>query len=128
MPDCLIRLSTGGCRTVVVCRPTVPGVRLAEQILNEVTGPALVASIGGGKWPGEVSASLGPRLRALRAGNAVVTVSSVRRLEVTGLTSSPLPKPVAAAGQSLLELIDATHSSGTTASVLAVPLRNGTEL
>ena len=108
MPDSLTRLATGGCRTVVVCRPTVPGVRLAEQLLNAVTGPAIVAILGSGRWPGEVSASLGPRLRALRADNAVVTVPTDRRLEITGLTSSPLPKPVAAAGQSLLGLIDAT--------------------
>jgi hypothetical protein len=124
MPDSLTWLSTGGCRTVVVCRPTVPGVRLAEQLLNAVTGPAIVAFIGGDRWPGEVSASLGPRLRALRADNAIVTVPTVRRLEVTGLTSSPLPKPVAAAGWSLLELIDATRLGDATWSA---PLRNGTE-
>jgi hypothetical protein len=124
MPDILTRLFTGGCRTVVVCRPTVPGVRLAEQVLNAVTGSAIVASIGGDRWPGEVSASLGPRLRALHAGNAVVTVPSVRRLEVTGLTSFPLPKPVAAAGQSLMGLIDAIHSGDATWSA---PLMKGTE-
>ena len=122
MPDSLTLLSTGGCRTVVVCRPTVPGVRLAEQFLNApVTGPVIVASIGAGRWPGEVSASLGPRLRALRAGNAVVTVPAVRRLEVTGLTSSPLPKPVAAAGRSLLDLIDAAHSGDATAAAQSAP-------
>ena len=124
MVEGLTRLFTGGCRTVVVCRPTVPGVRLAEQILNAVTGPAIVASIGGGRWPGEVSASLGPRLRALRADNAVVTMPTVRQLEVTGLTSSPLPKPVAAAGRSLLGLIDAAHSGDATTSARR---REGTE-
>lgn len=124
MPDSLTRLFTGGCRTVVVCRPTVPGVRLTEEVFNAVTGPVIVASIGGGRWPGEVSASLGPRLRALHAGNAIVTVPTDRRLEVTGLTSSPLPKQVAAAGQSLLGLIDATHSGDATWSP---PLMEGTE-
>jgi hypothetical protein len=128
MFDSLTRLPTGGCRTVVVCRPTVPGVRLAEQFLNTpVTGPVIVASIGAGRWPAEVSASLGPRLRALRAGNAVVTVPTDRRLEVTGLTSSPLTKPVADAGRSLLELIDAPHSGHATAAAQPALRRKGTD-
>jgi hypothetical protein len=125
-PDGLSRLATSGCRIVVVCRPTVPGVRLAEQLLNSVTGPVIVASVGAGKWPGEVSASLGPRLRALRAINAVVPVAADRRLEVTGPTNSPLPKPVATAGQSLLGLIDAAHSGDATASAQSAPRRKGT--
>ena len=125
-PDGLARLATSGCRIVVVCRPTVPGVRLAEQLLNSVTGPVIVASVGAGKWPGEVSASLGPRLRALRATNAVVPVPADRRLEVTGPTNSPLPKPVATAGRSLLGLIDAAHSGDATASAQSAPRRKGT--
>lgn len=125
-PDSLARLAISGCRIVVVCRPTVPGVRLAEQLLNSVTGPVIVASVGAGKWPGEVNASLGPRLRALRAGNAVVTVPTDRRLEVTGPTNSPLPKPVATAGRSLLGLIDAAHSGDATASAQSAPRRKGT--
>ncbi|HEX8093482.1 hypothetical protein [Jatrophihabitans sp.] len=125
-PDSLTRFAASGCRTVVVCRPTVPGVRLAEQLLNAVTGPVIIASLGGGRWPGEVNASLGPWLRELHAENAVVTVPTDRRLEVTGLTSSPLPKPVAAAGRSLLALIDAAHSD-TTASTQSAPRRKGTE-
>jgi hypothetical protein len=125
-PDSLTRLATTGCRIVVVCRPTVPGVRLAEQLLNSVTGRVMVASVGAGKWPGEVSASLGPRLRALRSANAVVTVPADRRLEVTGPTNSPLPKPVATAGWSLLGLIAAARSGDATASAQAAPPRKGT--
>ena len=125
-PDSLTRLATSGCRIVVVCRPTVPGVRLAEQLLNSVTGPVIVASVGAGKWPGEVSASLGPRLRALRAANAVVTVPADRRLGVTGPTNYPLPKPVATAGRSLLALIDAARSGDATASAQSAPRRKGT--
>ena len=125
-PDGLARLAASGCRIVVVCRPTVPGVRLAEQLLNSITGPVIVASVGAGKWPGEVSASLGPRLRALRATNAVVPVPADRRLEVTGPTNSPLPKPVATAGRSLLGLIDAARSGDATASAQSAPRRKGT--
>lgn len=127
VPASLTRFSTDGCRTVVVCRPTVPGVRLAEQVLNVITGPVIVASVGGGRWAGQVSASLGPRLRALRVGNAVVTVPSDRRLEVTGLTSFPLPKSVAAAGRSLLGLIDAAHPGYEAASAQSAPRRKGTD-
>jgi hypothetical protein len=125
-PDSLARLAISRCRIVVVCRPTVPGVRLAEQLLNSITGPVIIASVGSGKWPGEVNASLGPRLRELRAANAVVTVPADRRLEVTGPTNSPLPKPVATAGRSLLGLIDAAHSGVVAASAQSVPRRKGT--
>jgi hypothetical protein len=129
-PDGLTRLATSGCRIVVVCRPTVPGVRLAEQLLNSVTGPVIVACVGAGKWHGEVSASLGPRLRTLRATNALVTVPADRRLEVTGPTNSPLPKPVATAGRSLLGLIDAARSGDATThhqpAAQSAPRRKGT--
>jgi hypothetical protein len=130
-PDGLARLATSGCRIiVVVCRSTVPGVRLAEQLLNSITGPVIVASVGAAKWPGEVSASLGPRLRELRATNAVMPVPADRRLEVTGPTNSPLPKPVATAGRSLLGLIDAAHSGYATThhqpAAQSAPRRKGT--
>jgi hypothetical protein len=125
-PDSLTRLATSGCRIVVVCRPTVPGVRMAERLLNSVSGPVIVASVGSGKWPGEVSASLGPRLRALRATNAVVSVPADRRLEVTGPTNSPLPKPIAHAGRSLLGLIDAARSGDAAASAQSAPRMKGT--
>jgi hypothetical protein len=129
-PASLARLATSGCRIVVVCRPTVPGVRLAEQLLNSITGPVIVASVGSSKWPGEVNASLGPRLRELRAINAVVAVPADRRLEVTGPTNSPLPKPVFTAGRSLLGLIDAARSGDATRqrdeSAQSMPRRKGT--
>jgi hypothetical protein len=112
-PDSLTRLVTSGCRIVVVCRPTVPGVRLAEQVLDSITGPVIVASVGG-KWTSQITASLGPLLRELRANNAVVYVPTDRRLEVTGPTTSPLPKPVATAGHSLLTLINAAHPNDAT--------------
>jgi hypothetical protein len=93
--------------TVVVCRATVPGVRLTEQLLGRLAQtPVVVAATGPGRWPGEVTASLGPRLRALRDAGQVVSVPIDRRLAVTGLTPCPLPKPVHAAGSALLDLLD----------------------
>jgi hypothetical protein len=126
-PDWVARLGTGEGRTVVVSRPTVPGARLAEQLLNSIEGWVIAASVGPGRWPAEVTASLGPRLPALLASNALVTVPTDRRLQVTGPTTSALPKPVAAAGRSLLALIDATHPGETTGPALSAPRRKGTD-
>ena len=100
-------------RSVVVCRPTVPGVRLTELLLGQLAcQPVAVAAVGPDRWPGEVTASLGPRLRALRAAGRVVPVPLDRRLQVTGLTSSPLPKSVRSAGRLVLELLDVSHPGG----------------
>jgi hypothetical protein len=126
-PDCVSRLGAGQRRTVVVYRPTVPGARLAEQLLNSIPGSVIAASVGPGRWPARAAASTGPRLPALLASNAMVTVPTDRRLEITGPTSSALPKPVAAAGRSLLALIDATHSGEATVPTLSAPRSKGTD-
>ena len=110
VPENLARLAADRARLVVVCRSTVPGVRLAEQLLGQLAPqPAAIAAIGPSRWPGEVTASLGPRLRALRAAGRVVPVPMDRRLEITGPNSSPLPKSVRSAGRQLLELLDGTR-------------------
>ena len=109
-PENLARLAADRSRPVVVCRPTVPGVRLTEQLLGQLARqPAAIAAIGPSRWPGEVTASLGPHLRALRAAGHVVPVPTDRRLQITGPTSSPLPKSVRSAGRQLLELLDGSH-------------------
>jgi len=86
---------------VVVTRITVPAVRQTEHLLGALPAPAVVATVGSGRWPGVVTARCGPHLRAARAGGRAVMVPTVRRLEVDGLTADPLPKPVAAAGKAL---------------------------
>ena len=91
--------------TVVVCRPTVPGVRLTEALLGQLGDQVVVAAVGAGRWPGEVAASSGPRLRAMRLAERVVAIPLERRLEVTGLTGRPLPSSVQAAGHALLVLL-----------------------
>jgi hypothetical protein len=116
-PDNLTRLAADRSRPVIVCRPTVPGVRLTEQLLEQLAGqPVAVAAVGLTRWPGEVTVSLGPRLRALRAAGRVVPVPMDRRLQVTGPTSSPLPRALRAAGRSLLELLDESHPGAATRS------------
>ncbi len=99
----------------------MPGVRLTEQLLDQLARqPFVVAAVSSSRWPGEVIASLGPRLRALRASGRVIAVPMDRRLEVTGLTSSPLPKPVRSAGRSLLERIDDGHPGGAARSSVTI--------
>ncbi len=127
-PEELTHLAADRTRLVVVCRPTVPGVRLTEQVLDQLASqPALVAAVGPSRWPGEVTTSLGPRLRALRAAGRVVPVPMDRHLEVVGPTSSPLPKWLRAAGRSLLELLDDSWpgalpaSSATTTNPVPTP-------
>jgi hypothetical protein len=119
-PEVMTRLAADRTRLVVVFRPTVPGVRLTEQLLGQlVRQPVVFAAVGPSRWPGEVTASLGPRLRALRAAGRVVPVPTDRHLHVSGPTSSPLPRSVRSAGRFLLELLDDRHPGKATPSSAA---------
>jgi len=87
---------------VLVCRATVPGVRQTEQLLAALPGrQPLIAAVGPAKWPGVVSASSGPLLRAARSAGRIVAVPLDRQLDVTGVTASPLPKHLTTAGRTL---------------------------
>lgn len=87
---------------VLVCRATVPGVRQTEQLLSALPGrQPLIAAVGAAKWPGVVSASCGPLLRSARAEDRIVAIPLDRQLDVTGVTGSPLPKQLTAAGRAL---------------------------
>jgi hypothetical protein len=95
---------------VVACRATIPGVRLTEHLLHRLDeSTVMVAMLGSRRWPGEVTASCGPRLSALRAAGRVVTVPVDGHLAITGPTHAPLPKAVLAAGRALLGLLDSAH-------------------
>ncbi|MCO7218585.1 hypothetical protein [Klenkia sp. PcliD-1-E] len=97
--------------TVVVCRANVPGFRLAEQRLLQLAGrPLVVAAVGPHGSAREVRASIGPRLAALRDTGRLVSVPWDSRLDVTGLTDRPLPRPVVAAGAQLLSLVQTVQS------------------
>ncbi|GAA4756452.1 hypothetical protein GCM10023328_45270 [Modestobacter marinus] len=113
-PDDLDRLAAGRTRTVVVCRPTVPGARLTEHLLSQLAEqPVVVAVVGAARWPQVVKANAGPRFRDLRSQGRVVRVPIDRRLQTAGLTGDRLPKGVEAAGRSLVALL-----------MPAVPLRH----
>jgi hypothetical protein len=104
-PETLARLAADRTRTVVVCRPTVPGVRLAEHVLSQLAEqPVAVAVVGPARWPQAVKANFGPQLRELRSRGRVVRVPVDRRLQTAGLTGDRLPEAVEAAGRSLAAL------------------------
>lgn len=52
-PANLSRLVADRPSIVLVCRVTVPGVRLAEHLLTELAGqPVVLAAVGASRWPG----------------------------------------------------------------------------
>jgi hypothetical protein len=105
-PENLARLAADRTRTVVVCRPTVPGVRLTEHVLSQLAEqPVVVAVVGPARWAQAVEATCGPRLRELRSWGRVARVPVDRRLQTAGLTGDRLPKAVTDAGRSLVALL-----------------------
>ena len=105
-PDDLDRLAADRTCTVVVCRPTVPGVRLTEHVLSQLAEqPVVMAVVGPVRWAQVVKANCGPRLRELRSQGRVVRVPIDRRLQTAGLTGDRLPRGVEAAGRSLVALL-----------------------
>jgi hypothetical protein len=107
---------------VLVCRPSIPGVRMAEQTLIDLDGLRVaVASLGPRRWPGEVTASLGPRLRDAREAGLVVAVDLDRRLQVTGPTQAPLPKPLLRAAADLLQLVHTPPVTAASTSAHSAP-------
>lgn len=122
----LDRLAAAHTRTVLVCRPTVPGARLADALLSSLGDrPLIVAAVGDGRWPSEVTASLGNGLRRVRSAGRVVTVPVDRRLQATGPTHCPLPRSVLAAGRRLLGLLDDVEWPSETASTGREPAATG---
>jgi hypothetical protein len=103
-------------RPVLVCRPTVPGLRQTEQILGELPGAAnaIVACVGSTRWPRQVGAGCGPRLAEIRAAGRLLSVPVRPALAANGVTADPLPKAAAVAGHVLAALLaDGTGSSRT---------------
>lgn len=99
---------------LLVCRPTVPGIRQTEYLLAELAEQApasvTVASVGPARWPGAATASAGPQLRAARESGRVITVPIDRRVETDGVSAEALPKALAAAGKALAAALPSTAS------------------
>jgi hypothetical protein len=124
--DALARLGGDGSRIVVACRATIPGVRMTEQLLDRLDSAHVVlAMLGQRRWPGEVTSSSGPRLRALRDAGRIVAVPLDQHLAITGPTYAPLPKAVLAAARVLLGRLDTAGPGGTT-TAQSTPRRKGT--
>ncbi|MBI4941681.1 MAG: hypothetical protein HY830_13120 [Actinobacteria bacterium] len=123
--DDLARIPAGP--VVVVFRPTLPSLQRLEATLTRLTalgvtmlGPrpgVVVAAVGPARWPRQVRACAGPLLQQAHRAGLVVAVPLDRRLAVTGLGSSPLPRKVTAAGTRLWQLAAARQ-----ARVLEQPL------
>ncbi|MBN9619635.1 MAG: hypothetical protein J0H43_07880 [Actinobacteria bacterium] len=100
------------CSLLMVCRPTVPGVRQSEYLLAELAehspGSVIVAAVGPARWPGAATASTGPHLRAARESGRVITVPIDRRVETDGVSAEALPKALAAAGKALAAALPST--------------------
>ncbi|WP_310961339.1 hypothetical protein [Nocardioides terrisoli] len=109
-------LDASSASVVMVCRATVPGVRRAELALEQLPTTAVLAAIaplGSRRWQGPVHASMGPRARRLAAAGQMVLVSGDRRLAISGIDSTPLPRSVLAAGARLADLLAAEPAEST---------------
>ncbi|WP_143447455.1 hypothetical protein [Kineosporia sp. R_H_3] len=122
--DELARVPAGP--VVVVFRATLPSLQRLEVTLTRLTAlgvttlgprPVVVAAVGPARWPRQVRACAGPLLLQAHRAGLVVAVPLDRRLAVTGLGSSPLPRKVTAAGTRLWQLAAARQ-----ARVLEQPL------
>jgi hypothetical protein len=109
---------------LLVCRPTVPGIRQTEYLLAELAEQTpvsvTVASVGPTRWPGAAAASTGPQLRAARESGRVITMPIDRRVETDGVSAEALPKALAAAGKALAAALPSTasHDHSTDQSAL----------
>ena len=107
-PECLRIVDLGAndppsdAAVIVVCRATIPGIRLAEAVLARLSDPVALAIVGPRRWPAALSASAGSRVRLLRGQQRIVAVPWDRRFAVSGLTADPLPKRLVNAGSRLL--------------------------
>lgn len=93
------------CPVVLVCRATVPSLRLAERTLDALPGRVVLAVVGPSRWPRVVRASAGPRVCELLDGGRVARIPVDSCLSLMGLTSAPLPKRILAAARSLIQLL-----------------------
>lgn len=122
----LAAVAAAGCRVVLVTRPTVPGVRAAELLLAGLPADrVVVAVVGTTRWSAAVTAAGGPLLAAARAERRLLAVPVERRLQASGLSDAPLPRPVLAAGRALLRLL-ADLPCPATAEAAPVPTPRGT--
>lgn len=107
--------------TVLVTHSSVPGVRAVDRLIERwhelaaradapetsdaLDGRVIVVAVGPRRWPGAVTASLGPRLADLRRAGRVVPVPIDAGLWVSGANSAPLPPRVRTAARAVLTLL-----------------------
>lgn len=92
-------------RTVVVCRPTLPSAQLTERALHAAGPRAVLAVLGGKRWPRPVEALLGPTIRRTSEEDGIVFIPDNARLRVYGIDTNPTPAPVLAPAAHLLAML-----------------------
>lgn len=94
---------------VLVCRASRPSLQRAEALLDGPAAgcgrPLALAVLGPARWPGALTATVGPRVRALRDAGRVVPFPFDKHLAVRGVTADPLRRDLVMAGRSLLTLL-----------------------
>lgn len=104
-------------RVVLVCRASLPSLRAAEARLASLPVETLhLAVLGPARWPGVLTAALGPGVSRLREAGRVIAVPIDKQLEITGITSRALPKPVLQAGAQLLHACTTSPQSTAVSS------------
>lgn len=94
---------------VLVARPTVPGLRRAENALGlvGVTRARLVlAGTRSHRWPRQLEQAAGPLVRRLRAAGLVTCLPFHAGLAMTGLTPDPLPAGLVRAARVLFATLE----------------------
>jgi len=94
--------------TVVVTRPTLPGVRRLEAAVG-LLGLGRVCAVAVGvekRWPRQVEQALGPSGRALRAEGRLIGLPQDPTLAMEGLTPEPLPASILAGCSAVLTVLE----------------------
>ena len=94
---------------VLVVPATIPGLRRAELALPDLPASRLcVASLGSPtrRWPRELRAAMGPATTALAEAGRWVSFPPDPQLALHGLSSADLSRPLLAAGQQLLRIVE----------------------
>lgn len=94
---------------VLVVPATIPGLRRAELALPDLPSSRLcVASLGSPirRWPREMRAAMGHATTALAEAGRWVSVPPDPQLALHGLSAADLPRPLLAAGQQLLRIVE----------------------
>lgn len=108
-PGWLGDLARALCTLVLVTRPTIPGLRRAENALSLVgveRGHLVLVGMRSRGWPRQLAQSAGPLVRRLRAADQITCLRFHAGLAMTGPTPDPLPAGIVRAARPLLAALE----------------------